>query len=179
VAVQPPARAAAETTADDAKSPASLGWALHHLAVASAAVDTVLASQLSLSSTDFLALKHLLSTDHPLGPVDLARLLGMSTGSAAALIHRLQRAGHIERHPHPDDRRRIIVQPTPSITAAITKSLEHLGVEVDKLRRQFTPKELAAIHRFLTSATKIHADYPARSKPALVRSTRRRRGPVG
>lgn len=172
--VQP--RAAPAADADEA-SAASLAWALHQLAVASAAVDAVLAHQLGLSSTEFLALKHLLSTDHPLGPVDLAHLLGMSTGSATALIDRLQRAGQVERHPHPNDRRRIIVQPTPSITAAITKSLEHLGVEVDQLRGQFTPEELAAIHRFLTAAIKIHADYPARSKRGSVRSTGHWRGP--
>lgn len=143
------------------QSTESLAWALHHLAVAAAALDTVLARELGLSSTDYLAMKHLLSADEPLGPVDLARLLGMSTGSATTLIDRLQQAGHVERRPHPMDRRRLTIHPTSASTTAIMNALQPLGTEVDHLSGQFTPHETDAIHRFLTAATKIHTDHPA------------------
>lgn len=138
----------------------SLGWALHHLAVASAALDAVVAQQLGLSSTDYLAMKHLLNAEHHLGPADLARLLGMSTGSATALIDRLQQAGHVKRQPHPNDRRRLIIEPTPSSTTSIVAALHPLADKIDDLSGQFTPGEIATIHRFLSAATHLHTNYP-------------------
>lgn len=157
MSAQPP-----PSSPQDPADPASgtLGWALHHLAVASAALDTVLAQRLRLTSTDYLAMKHLLTAQHPLGPADLARLLGMSTGSATALIDRLQQAGHIERQPHPDDRRRLIIQPTKASTTSIVAALHPLGDEIDQLSAQFTPDEVSVIHRFLTAATEIHTNCP-------------------
>lgn len=146
---------------DSDQSTETLAWALHHLAVATAALDTVLAREVGLSSTDYLAMKHLLIADEPLGPIDLARLLGMSTGSATTLIDRLQRAGHVERRPHPGDRRRLTLHPTVASTTAITNALHPLGAEVDHLSGQFTRHETDAIHRFLTAATKIHTDHRA------------------
>jgi len=156
VSKQPPHR-----NEDSGRSTETLAWALHHLAVATAALDTAIAREVGLSSTDYLAMKHLLIADEPLGPIDLARLLGMSTGSTTTLIDRLQQAGHVERRPHPGDRRRLTLHPTSASTTAITSALQPLGAEVDHLSGQFTPGETDAIHRFLTAATTIHTDHRA------------------
>lgn len=46
-------------------------------------------------------------------PSDLARHLEITTASTTKMLDRLQRAGHITRSPHPDDRRALCVAVTP------------------------------------------------------------------
>lgn len=50
-------------------------------------------------------------------PVELCRILGRTTGGMSLTIDRLVRAGWVERHPDPADRRRITVELTESGTA--------------------------------------------------------------
>lgn len=84
-----------------------LTWAVHHLAVAVAEFDASVARRLGLSAGDYLALKHLLAAAGPVefadppGPVELGRLLGLSSGAATGLVDRLERAGYARREPHP------------------------------------------------------------------------------
>jgi DNA-binding MarR family transcriptional regulator len=141
--------------------PGSIGWALHHLAVASVDVDVVLAERLGLGFTDYLAMKHLLTSPTPMGPVELGKLLGISSGSATGLVDRLERAGHVERHRHPDDRRRQVVQPTDATTRRISAALEPLADRMVRLADEFTSAERAAIERFLTRAVECHREFRA------------------
>ncbi len=50
-------------------------------------------------------------------PVELCRVLGRTTGGMSLTVDRLVRAGWVERHPDPVDRRRIMVELTASGTA--------------------------------------------------------------
>lgn len=49
-------------------------------------------------------------------PSELARHTGLTSGATTAMIDRLEKVGLIERHPNPNDRRGILVSPTPSST---------------------------------------------------------------
>lgn len=129
-----------------------LAWALHRFAVASAAVDSVLARRLEISATDYLAMKHVMIADTSIGPVELGRLLGMTSGSATALVDRLQRSGHLERTPHPRDRRRLVLTPTAHARRQILAELEPLGEEMAQLSEHFTEAERDAIVRFVNLA---------------------------
>jgi DNA-binding MarR family transcriptional regulator len=138
-----------------------LTWALHHLAVASAAVDTVLARQLRLSASDYLALKHLLNADPPIGPVELGRLLGISSGSATSLIDRLEQARYVERQAHPLDRRRVVVRPSSHAIRLVADGFAPLKEELDELTNTFTGSERATIQTFLTKTTTIYRHFSA------------------
>lgn len=126
-----------------------LAQALHRLAVASAAVDSALAQRLGVSSTDYVAIKHVMAAETAIGPVDLGRLLGMTSGSATALVDRLQRSGHLERTPHPHDRRRLVLTATAPAVEQILAGLEPLAVEIAELGSDFTSSERRVIGRFL------------------------------
>jgi DNA-binding MarR family transcriptional regulator len=137
-------------TDDHAPDGDALGWALHQMAVATAAVDSVIARRLGVSSTEYLALKHILAAEPAIGPVELGRLLGMSSGSATALVDRLERSGHLERVRHPSDRRRLVLAATTHARERILAQLQPLTDEMFKLSRRFTPAERDATARFLT-----------------------------
>lgn len=47
-------------------------------------------------------------------PKRVADFLGFTTGATTTLLDRLERAGQIERTPHPDDRRSIVLRLTPA-----------------------------------------------------------------
>jgi DNA-binding MarR family transcriptional regulator len=134
----------------------ALAWALHRLAVAGAAFDSALARRLGVSPTAYVALKHVMSADTSMGPVELGRLLGMSSGSATALVDRLHASGHLERIPHPRDRRRLLLRSTPWARQRVLAELEPLADEIVELGRTFTAAERHAIVRFLTGAAALH-----------------------
>jgi DNA-binding MarR family transcriptional regulator len=66
------------------------------------------AEQSGTGVTELLALGHLYH-DGDLSPTQLAHLLDLTTGSVTALVNRLIRAGYVQRLPHPDDRRRLVI----------------------------------------------------------------------
>src|SRR5687767_7295936 len=90
----------------------TLAWAVHHLAVAATEVDVATAHAMGVGASDFLALKYLTASTEPCGPVELGRILGMTSGAATGLVDRLERAGHVRRTPHSKDRRRQLIQVT-------------------------------------------------------------------
>ncbi|GII79961.1 hypothetical protein Sru01_49430 [Sphaerisporangium rufum] len=129
---------------------------LHELAVATAQVDLRIREKLGLNSTDYQAIKHLIVDRDPIGPVGLGRLLGISSGSATSLVDRLQRDGHVERRPHPADRRRQTLAVTERTAAAIAAELRPLADALVSLELSFGPEERQAIRRFLTAALDLH-----------------------
>ncbi|MFC7531645.1 MarR family winged helix-turn-helix transcriptional regulator [Actinoplanes sp. GCM10030250] len=95
-----------------------------------------------------LALKHLLVADTPLGPVDLGRLLGLTSGAATGLVDRLQRAGWVRREPHPDDRRRQIVIATAQARQTMLRELRPLAEEIGRTADGLSPDQ----RRLVTNA---------------------------
>lgn len=69
-----------------------------------------------LNETDMRALHYLIVAENrgsPTTPSDLARHLEITTASTTKMLDRLQRAGHITRSAHPDDRRALCIAVTP------------------------------------------------------------------
>jgi DNA-binding MarR family transcriptional regulator len=134
-----------------------LAWALHHLAAATGEVDAAIAHRMGLSASDFLALKHLTVASQPLGPVELGRMLGITSGAATGLVDRLQRAGYARREAHPRDRRRQVVTVTARAEQRMLHELRPLAADVDRAAAELTDDErrmvtdvlvrLAALHR--------------------------------
>jgi DNA-binding MarR family transcriptional regulator len=129
-----------------------------------AEADVAVSASLGVSAGDYLALKHVLARPGELGPVELGRVLGMSSGSATALVDRLERAGHLRRRPHPRDRRRRVLVVGAGTQEHVRRELVPLGVAVDRLAAGFDHDQRSAIEQFLRAAAACHRD-PARRGP--------------
>ncbi len=126
-----------------------LSWALRAVVRATADVDRTLAGRLGLRPLDYAAVNLVMTSEEPLGPVDLSARLGISTGSGTELVDRLERSGHLHRERHPSDRRRIVLRPTPEAVTRILGTLEPLFGALDGLAEEFTPDEQAVVGRYL------------------------------
>ncbi|MGP3535960.1 MarR family winged helix-turn-helix transcriptional regulator [Microbacterium sp. RD1] len=96
-------------TADDVVS------ALDDLSAAETSVDRAILQALGIGPRDAHVLRHLLDLEasgETVTPRSLADLLGISSAAITALIDRLADAGWVERAPHPQDRRSILVRAT-------------------------------------------------------------------
>jgi DNA-binding MarR family transcriptional regulator len=138
-----------------------VSWAARALQRAQEELGRALAARLRLRALDYTAMTHLLAADPPLGPVELASRLGISSGSGTELADRLERAGHLHRRRAVDDRRRIVLEPDEASVARMLAELAPLFGELDRLAGTFTPEEQAAITRYLTAAAdrvRAHAE---------------------
>src|ERR687895_840996 len=64
-----------------------------------------MARRTGLGLSEMAALEHLQHAHGGLTPTELGRRLSLSSGAITALVDRLERTGHVERRPHPPDRR--------------------------------------------------------------------------
>jgi DNA-binding MarR family transcriptional regulator len=133
---------------------AALAERLRTLARAQQRFGVTMARLLALAPSDVTALEHLLA-DGPLGPVELGQRLGMTSASATTLVDRLEAAGHVERRPHPSDRRRLVVVPTERAgeTAYATGAPVFEGLEA--AAADLTPEERGAVARYLNRAIAV------------------------
>lgn len=86
----------------------------------------------------------------------LARLLGLTPGSVTALVDRLIKADYARRTPDPTHGRRMLIVPTEHAARAVTELLRERLTGADAELPHFSDAELAAILRFLRSATERH-----------------------
>jgi len=79
---------------------------------------------------------------------ELARALRMTTGAVTTLVDRLERAGLARRVPDPDDRRRVLIEPTDA-ERELGRELYGDPADVPALYADWTDEELAVVHRHL------------------------------
>jgi DNA-binding MarR family transcriptional regulator len=117
-----------------------------------------LADRLGISLNEVWAVEHLMA--EPMGPVELSRRLDITSASATVLARRLEATGHVTREPHPDDRRRTVLRPTPgavgSVMSQLGPFLEDIaaaGAGLDEAQRAIVTEYLrrveAALERLL------------------------------
>jgi DNA-binding MarR family transcriptional regulator len=95
-----------------------------------------------LSPRHIAALEQLLS-----GPVsvgELASLLSLTLPTVSGVLADLDRAGFIERHPDPADRRRTIVQVIPARSRLIGEWLDDAAKPLARVLNKLTPSEQEA-----------------------------------
>jgi DNA-binding MarR family transcriptional regulator len=136
-----------------------VAWALHRLVLAAAALDITLARRLQLGPSEYQAMKHLMTSERPLGPVELGTLVGLTSGSATTLVDRLERAGHLARHPDPGDRRRLTLEPTPQALNNAQLQLEPLQSALNGVLTSYNDQEKSAIARFLQDAVRAYETF--------------------
>jgi DNA-binding MarR family transcriptional regulator len=110
------------------------------------------ARRLGLNVTDSECLS-LLTIKGVSTPTELARYTGLTTGSATAMLDRLEKAGFIKRKPNPNDRRGVLIE----VSERWTKTARPLVVGIQKAHNEliagYSDKELETIADFLTRFT--------------------------
>jgi len=149
--------------APDTLSPDDLSERVRALARSLVAFNAAAARDLGLAPSDVWALEHLF-VEGPLGPAEIAGRLGMTTASATALVDRLERAGHVERRPHPTDRRRLAVVPTAHAAAATYAAIAPMVEGMEAVGAALTPEERAVVARYLDGAIAVFRGFAERRR---------------
>lgn len=112
-----------------------------------------------LDSKAVTAMAHL-RVDGPHTPGELARRLGMTTASTTELLDRLQRVGRVRRHPHPSDRRKLLIDLTGEGTTEIDGILEGFAAGLGQWADGRGPDEHATVLTFARETSRaLHADH--------------------
>lgn len=107
---------------------------------------------MDMNATDLAALRMLVVREQrgeTVSPHDMARHLRISTASTTKLLDRLTASGHIERRPHPHDRRARVVHLTD---LSRREFFEHFSTHLGAMREvaeKYTDDELALVTRVL------------------------------
>ena len=127
--------------------------------------------QISPSARGVLAVVE--GAGQPLEPSVIAERLVVTTGSMTSLLDNLEKRGLIRRLPHPDDRRKLLIDITPDARAIVDELLPSLHArERDVVGAALTASEQRTFLRCLAKLQQAAAD--AQSAPAP-RSAKRRR----
>ena len=125
--------------------------ALRELLDVSAAVRPVVAERAGVTQTELVALEHLIKG--PIGPAEVARLLGVTSAAATGIVDRLQARGHVERRAHATDRRRTELVITPTAREDVLAHLLPMFRALAALDADLTEEEREVVDRYLHRAT--------------------------
>lgn len=119
---------------------------------------------MGMNETDLMALRFLLHEQRAgriVRPIDLSRVLDISTASTTTLIDRLERDGHARRELHPTDRRAGVVVPTDSSDEEVQATLGAMHRRMLAYVDSLSDHDRAVVTRFLagmSSAVEEAAD---------------------
>jgi DNA-binding MarR family transcriptional regulator len=85
-------------------------------------------------------------------PGGLSSMLGLSAPATSAMLDRLERAGHVTRSPHPDDRRSVVVDVTDHAMDVGGRMFATLAAHLAPVVASRSEEELAVIAAFLEEA---------------------------
>lgn len=142
-----------------------LDEALRRFSFVAGDVRPALADRLGLSSTELRAIEHVM--DEPMGPVELARRLGVTSAAGTTLVRRLESRGHLDRSPHPEDGRRVRLCATPNAYTAVAAVLVPLFDRLEAARAGMSDEELALVTSYLNAVSEIiegHLEGPWRRR---------------
>ncbi|MFE5502463.1 MarR family winged helix-turn-helix transcriptional regulator [Amycolatopsis japonica] len=98
----------------------------------------------------------------PQTPKALSQLSGLAPASITALIDRLEGKGIVTRKPHPEDRRKVLIEIDAARMAAAAPLWDHLVKSVREACENYTDNELKTVIRFLADAAAITHDSTGR-----------------
>lgn len=108
--------------------------------------------EMKLNETDMKALRFLVASKNQnviVTPGMLAEHLHISTASTTKLLDRLARAGHVERSPHPTDRRALMVTITQQTHEQVRDGVGRMHAHRFTAAAELTPEEREVVIRFL------------------------------
>ena len=125
--------------------------ALQELVDVAAQVPHEVARQAWLSTSELHSLRHLMDT--PMGPVELARALGVTSAASSGVVDRLVARGHATRRPHHDDGRRTEVVITETGRVEVFAMLAPMFAGLAQLDSSLSDDERVVVERYLRGAT--------------------------
>lgn len=125
--------------------------ALQELTDIAAMLPAAVARKAALSTSELHAMRHLM--DQPLGPVELARRLGVTSAAASGVVDRLVSHGHVARRPHPDDGRRTVVSLTDSGRLEVIHRMAPMFEALARLDGDLSAADREVVERYLRGAT--------------------------
>ncbi|AZH79406.1 MULTISPECIES: MarR family winged helix-turn-helix transcriptional regulator [Microbacterium] len=111
---------------------------------------------MQLNETDMRALHYLIvcaNRELVATPSGIAGHLGVSTAATTKLLDRLERGGHIQRSPHPTDRRALAITITPETRHAAMETVGRQQAKRFYAAARLTPAERDVVIRFLEDMT--------------------------
>jgi DNA-binding MarR family transcriptional regulator len=115
-----------------------------------------------------------LGRDEGVLPSELSQWLGVSRNTVSALLNGLEEQGLIERHLHPDDRRRIQIRLTDEGHQLVKHRAPQMGAFTHNLFDALTPEERDTLSTLLEKllagmvarAAELNIDMPTTVKPS-------------
>lgn len=125
-------------------------------------------NQMRLNETDMKALRFLVvskNQDVVVTPGALAEHLNISTASTTKLLDRLAAAGHIERSPHPTDRRALMITITQHTHERVRDTVGRTHARRFEIAARLTPTEREVVIHFLNDLSDTGAEKHVESDP--------------
>ena len=111
---------------------------------------STVAERLGLHPTDYKVLGMLERTG-PATAGEIARASGLAPASITNLIDRLVQKGFVRRSEDPDDRRRVLVEPTRVLLTRARTMFASTQRSLARMWERYSDRELAIIANFLAS----------------------------
>jgi DNA-binding MarR family transcriptional regulator len=135
----------------------AINTALHEINTLSRAFEHRLGSVLSVNQTDLAAMEHLIQ-EGPLTPSDLAARLNVSTAASTLVVDRLVALGHVERHRHEHDRRKIVVVPSRASVNRAVDELMPVMLGVASLVNDLSEADRVVVEGFLERVIALYRE---------------------
>jgi DNA-binding MarR family transcriptional regulator len=145
-------------TEDAEERRAQLALMLRRLTVELDAVGQRFAGLHGLNRTDVRALVAIMDaarSGRPMTAGGLGAAVELSSASITALVDRLERAGHVRRVRDAADRRRVVLEMSPSAMAAGAEFFGGLQRDLVASMAGYSDEDLAVVHRFLGEMTDV------------------------
>lgn len=109
-----------------------------------------------MGASDLQALRYLLKAQGEgriVSGRDLADHLGMTSASVTALLDRLTRSGHVQRTPHPTNRRSNMITATPGSDEEVRETLGAMHTRMFEAARSLDDSAARVVREFLAAMT--------------------------
>ena len=123
---------------------------------------------LGIGENALLALRVLLDAEsdgRSVNAKELADRLEITPASTSALVDRLVRSGHVERHPDPHDRRGVILTASGGSMRQVLQVIDQLDTRAIEVAEHLPKSEMSVIVTFLEQMARVvdHEDDTERS----------------
>ncbi|WP_427017444.1 MarR family winged helix-turn-helix transcriptional regulator [Pseudarthrobacter sp. P1] len=112
------------------------------------AIEYLMRREMDINETDFQAMQHLLK-NRGMSPGELAKALHLTSAATTTVVDRLVLKGHAVREPHPTDRRRLQVIPSPTSVRDAMGHLMPMIMQIDQMVSASPAQNQRAVVEFL------------------------------
>jgi DNA-binding MarR family transcriptional regulator len=113
-----------------------------------------MSADMDMNVSDMQALQFIIAAenqDELATPRALSQYLGISSASTTKLLDRLTASGHLERHPHPTDRRALVLTCTAHAHDEIRDRLARMHARMREIAESVPVESRQAVVDFLTA----------------------------